>query len=72
MESVYLLHHSYGFALPHPGMGSVHSVYSSYEKAYTAGLNLVMETIDCTTEEATRELTEINDYFYIEERKVIC
>ena len=72
MTSVYLLHRSYGFALPVPGMGSVHSAYSSYEAAHAAGLDLVMETTDCTSEEAVRELDEVNDYFYIEKIEVNC
>jgi hypothetical protein len=72
MTTVYLLHHSYGFTLPAPGMSSVHSIYSSYEKAHSAGISLVMETVDCTLNEAAHELETVNDYFYIEEREVIC
>ena len=70
--TVFLLHHSYGFTIPAPGMSSVHSIYSSYESAHAAGLDLVMKTTDCTAEEAVHELDEVNDYFYIEKIEVIC
>jgi len=67
---LYLLNHSYHFALP--GQGSTHSVYTTHQAARAAGIALVMKEQEYTQEEAEEELDKVNDYYSVEEHRIIC
>ena len=69
-EYIYILNHSYCFALP--GQSSIHSVYTTHEAARAAGIRLVIKEQEYTQEEAEEELDKTNDYYTVEEYRIIC